>query len=149
MQIKHIEERNIVLPKDYKNDISYRVTGFTSEEGLLAIPVVPVVARCRFDIQERLEKIVEDQALAEKILAVIDEEFPSVMNEYRIKARIDNELNLNHRKNLTKDSFKQHFISVFPAKFYKPFDDFNITVKKKGFEINQKPFFLQPANKET
>jgi hypothetical protein len=98
MQIKHIEERNIVLPKDYKNDISYRVTGFTSEEGLLAIPVVPVVARCRFDIQERLEKIVEDQALAEKILAVIDEEFPSVMNEYRIKARVDNELKFESQK---------------------------------------------------
>jgi hypothetical protein len=92
MQTKHIEERNIVLPQDYKNDISYCVTGFTSDEGLLAIPVVPVVARCRFDIRERLEKIVENQALAEEILAVIDEEFPSIMNEYRIKARVNNDL---------------------------------------------------------
>jgi hypothetical protein len=105
MQIKHIEERNIVLPQDYKNDISYRVTGFTSEEGLLAIPVVPVVARCRFDIQERLEEIVENQALAEKILAVIDEEFPSVMNEYRIKARIDNELKFESHKKACQGLF--------------------------------------------
>lgn len=105
MQTKHIEERNIVLPQDYKNDISYRVTGFTSEEGLLAIPVVPVVARCRFDIQERLEEILENQALIEKILAVIDEEFPSIMNEYRIKARIDTELKFERQNTASQGLF--------------------------------------------
>jgi len=92
MQTKHIEELNIVLPQDYKNDVSYSVNGFISEEGLFAIPVVPVAVRCRFDIQEMLEEIVENQALVEKILAVINEEFPMIMNDYRIKARVNDAL---------------------------------------------------------
>lgn len=98
MQKKHIEERNIVLPHDYKNDISFRVTGFASEEGLYAIPVVPVAVRCRYDIQEMLGEIVENPVAVEKILSVLDEEFPMIMSDYRIKARIDDSLKFEPQK---------------------------------------------------
>lgn len=92
MQKKEIKELNIVLPQDYKSDISYQVTGFVSEEGLYAIPVVPAAVRCRFDIREKIEEIVKNETVAEQILAIIDEEFPMIMNDFRIKARIDNTL---------------------------------------------------------